>query len=362
MKKKIFFFLPNFKSGGAGKSIYNLCKYLNKKKYDLFIISLGKNSYNKQLKKYCVKIFELDVKKTFLAFSHIIKILKANSSKDMLFISNINYANVLSIFFLKILNSYKVALIERTPLAELDISYNFKDLIKKKIIKYLIFCFYKKADLVISNSKYGCNTLSKFTNSHGEFVYPLLENKIKYKRKKIKKKLIKILTIGRLSEEKNIGFIIDTLQDNEDINFEFIILGDGPQESILRNKIGLHNPKIKILKFTKKKEKFFLKNSDLYINSSDFEGFPNSVVDAINYSVPVIATKSYGGIYEILSYGKNGFLFDRNNKLQLKSLIISYLKNEKVFQKKALLAHKNLKKFSPQNSINKLERLIDKVI
>ena len=47
-----------------------------------------------------------------------------------------------------------------------------------------------------------------------------------------------------------------------------------------------------------------------YCPSSDFEGFPNSVVDAINYSVPVIATKSHGGIYEILGYGKNGFIFE----------------------------------------------------
>ena len=362
MKKKIFFFLPNFKSGGAGKSIYNLCKYLNKKKYDLFIISLGKNSYNRQLKKYCIKIFELDVKKTFLAFSHIIKILKANSSKNILFISNINYANVLTIFFLKILNSYKVALIERTPLAELDVIYNIKDYIKKKIIKCLIFFFYKKADLVISNSKYGCETLSKFTNSHGEFVYPLLDNKIKYKKKKTNKRFIRILTIGRLSEEKNIDFIIDTLKDNKDINYRFTILGEGPLKTKLLNKIGSDKSKIRILKFTKKREKFLLKNSDLYINSSDFEGFPNSVVDAINYSVPVIATKSHGGIYEILGYGKNGFLFSKKNKSQLKNLIISYFKNGSIFQKKALLAHKNLNKFSTRKTINKLERLIDKII
>ena len=362
MKKKIFFFLPNFKSGGAGKSIYNLCKYLNKRKYDLFIISLGKNSYKRQLKKYCIKIFELDVKKTLFAFSYIIKILKANSSKNTLFISNINYANVLTIFFLKILNSYKVALIERTPLAELDISYNVKDYIKKKVIKYLMFFFYKKADLVISNSKYGCETLSKFTNSHGEFVYPLLDNKIKYKKKKTNKRFIKILTIGRLSEEKKIDLIIDTLKDTKDIDFEFIILGEGPLETKLINKIGHDNSKIKILKYSKKREKFFLKNSDLYVNSSDFEGFPNSVVDAINYSVPVIATKSHGGIYEILGYGKNGFLFAQNNKSQLKSLIISYFKNRSIFEKKALLAHKNLKKFSPRESINKFERLIDKII
>ena len=48
--KKRFFLSSKFQIRGAGKSIYNLCKYLSKKKYDLFIISLGKNSYNKQLK------------------------------------------------------------------------------------------------------------------------------------------------------------------------------------------------------------------------------------------------------------------------------------------------------------------------
>ena len=58
MKKKIFFFFSNFKSGGAGKSIYNLCKYLNRK-YDLFVISLGKNYYSKEFKKHGVKFLNL---------------------------------------------------------------------------------------------------------------------------------------------------------------------------------------------------------------------------------------------------------------------------------------------------------------
>ena len=170
------------------------------------------------------------------------------------------------------------------------------------------------------------------------------------------------MTIGRFSIEKRIDFIIDTLRNNVNLNFKLTILGEGSLETDLKNKIGAGNSKIKILKFTKKREKFFLKNSDLYINSSDFEGFPNSVVDAINYSVPVIATKSHGGIYEILSYGKNGFLYDPNNKSQLKKLIFLYNKNESIFQKKALLAHKNLNRFYPKKSINKFERLINKVI
>ena len=225
-----------------------------------------------------------------------------------------------------------------------------------------MFFFYKKADLVISNSKYGSKTISKYTRSRGEFIYPLLENKLKYKKKIIKKKSIQVLTIGRFSKEKKIDFMIDVLKKNKKLNFKFIILGEGPLETMLKNKVGFKNSKIKILRFSKKREKFLLKNSDLYINSSDFEGFPNSVVDAINYSMPVIASKSYGGIYEILNFGKNGFLYDLNNKSQLEKLIFLFYKNKTIFQKKALLAHKNLEKFSPKKTIAKFEKLIDRTI
>ena len=205
-KKKFFSFLPNFKPGGAGKSIYNLCKHLNKKKYDLFVISLGKNYYSKEFKKHGVKVFELGVRRTLLAFPSILKIISLYSTKNTLFISNINYANVLSVIFLKILNSYKVALIERTPLAELDTFYNFKDFLKKKFIKLLMFFIYKKADLVISNSKYGCKTLSKYTRSRGEFIYPLLENKRGYKKKMIKKKSFKFWLLEDFLEKRELIF------------------------------------------------------------------------------------------------------------------------------------------------------------
>ena len=72
------------------------------------------------------------------------------------------------------------------------------------------------------------------------------------------------------------------------------------------------------MKFTKKREKFLLKNSDLYINSSDFEGFPNSVVDAINYSVIILAVKHI--MFKDLNYRDwlynfSGTLIDSNNVL-----------------------------------------------
>ena len=97
MKKNIIFFLPNFSKGGAGNSILKLCKNLNKKKYNIFTISLKKNSYKTELEKNHIKVFEVNISKTIFALNFIVKnILKKNKldKKSSIFISNINYAIV----------------------------------------------------------------------------------------------------------------------------------------------------------------------------------------------------------------------------------------------------------------------------
>jgi hypothetical protein len=44
IKKNLIFFLPNFSKGGAANSIIRLCEKLDQKKYNIYIISIGKNS------------------------------------------------------------------------------------------------------------------------------------------------------------------------------------------------------------------------------------------------------------------------------------------------------------------------------
>ena len=62
----LIFFLPNFTFGGAGNSVVRLCKSLDKKKYKINIISIGKCSYKNELKKLNFNFFELKKKKTYL--------------------------------------------------------------------------------------------------------------------------------------------------------------------------------------------------------------------------------------------------------------------------------------------------------
>ena len=52
MKKQrhIYFFLPNFSIGGAGNSIFNICKQIKNTSSSIKIISIGKNHYKKAFK------------------------------------------------------------------------------------------------------------------------------------------------------------------------------------------------------------------------------------------------------------------------------------------------------------------------
>ena len=101
-KKNLIFLLPNFSQGGAGNSILKLCKNINYKLFNIYVIFLGKNFYRNDLKKLNIFIIELEFKNFIFSIKKIKKIIIKkidNNSSNTFLISNINYANVISCFF-----------------------------------------------------------------------------------------------------------------------------------------------------------------------------------------------------------------------------------------------------------------------
>ncbi|MEO6348106.1 MAG: glycosyltransferase family 4 protein, partial [Aquaticitalea sp.] len=54
----------------------------------------------------------------------------------------------------------------------------------------------------------------------------------------------------------------------------------------------------------------YLRQSDVYLQSSYVEGFPNAVIESCAVGTPVIAYKAPGGINEIIVEGVNGYVAD----------------------------------------------------
>ena len=107
MKKNIIFFLPVFIPGGAGNAISRMCKNFNQNKYILHIIFIGLCSYKNELKSYVKKFYELKTKRTILSIFRLTEIVKKlTKENNSIFISNINYANVISVIALKNILNY----------------------------------------------------------------------------------------------------------------------------------------------------------------------------------------------------------------------------------------------------------------
>ena len=359
-KKKLIFFLPNFSSGGAGKSILNICKNLDKKKYIINIISLTKNFYKKEFLKLGSKVIELNTKSTFFSMKKIYLELKDFDRLNTIIISNINYANALFVLYFKIIYKFKLILIERTPYQELNLYYNFIDFLKKSIVKLIIKFSYKQADEIICNSKKIANDFSKVTKKKCKHIYPLTINKILKKRKKKinKQSKINILTIGRLSWEKNLIDQINAIKILKN-NYVFLnILGNGNLKHEYETLIKKNKISCKIINYSDKEKIRLLRKSHLYICSSLFEGFPNAVVEAINHNLPVISSKSHGGIDEILLDGKGGKFYQINNENDLADKINESLNNYNQSLKKVFLSKDKLNRFTKKN-INSYEKIFD---
>lgn len=364
-KKIIIFFLANFGQGGAGQSILRLCTHLNKKNYKIIILCLNKCFYKSTFVKNKIKVIEIDKKKVFFAIKTINKIIKFLYEKNnkIIFVSNLFYSNALLSLFLKRYKNLKLVLTERTPLQELNIFFGIKDFIKKMIIKIILKIKYKKADLIISNSRKTASDIKKFSGGNSVFVYPAsYKNFTNVKKHKQNQNQLKILSVGRLSVEKNYDSLIHNLSKLKGIKFFLTIIGDGPEKKRLFRLIHKNNltKKIKIISFKKQLSKYF-NESDLFISCSKFEGFPNAIVEAISHNLPVLSSNSHGGIYEILKNKRYGMIYDSHDYFSFESKIKYFIKNREKFIFSKTNVQKDFRKFHQQYSTQKYDKIFQKL-
>ena len=103
------------------------------------------------------------------------------------------------------------------------------------------------------------------------------------------------------------------------------------------------------------------KRSDLFIHASHQEGFPNSIVEALNFNLPVIASNCKGGTREILINGKGGDLFPVNNHKLLASKIQRFINNQTNLKNKLKFARKHINKYTVDNNYNKYMKIFNKI-
>jgi len=346
-KIKIYFFHPYSGTGGADLSISRLINGLDYNKFEVDFLSLNNPKIQKKIKTK-VKYTILKAKRTLFSMNEINRyILNDKKFDKKVLISNQSFANTISSIFLTKINGLKLVLFERNHVDELKFYRTYIDFFKKKIIKLLIKLFYRRADLIITNSTLSSKYLSKFLNLNVKTLHnPCFFKLYKKKRKKNTKHQI-ILNVSRFSDQKDHFTLLRGFMNAKyNNNFKLYLVGYGEKEKQIENFISTNKIKnILIFKNKFKLDKFY-KKANLFILTSLYEGFPNVLVEAASYRIPIISSNSNSGSKEILLNGKGGSLFKVRDFNALSKLIDKFYLHKKYFYDKEKICASKLYRFS----------------
>ncbi len=336
------------KSGGAQKVAINTFNALKKKniKTKLVVMNpIGELRDELDIKKSNVYFFK-NKRSRFFIFKLAFFLRRNNKYIVFSMIREMNL--VLGICkFLRLIDN-KITGREANPIENWDKINIFL----KPIYKILLQLSYNSFNCLIFNSNYTKESILNFINIKKNIIKKVIGNPIKFRENNyinnsFQKDFI-LTSIGRLEKQKNHSFIIDAfnlaLKNNNNLYLQ--IIGNGS----LRNQINDQiinlklEDRIKIIPYTNDVYKI-LRNTDLYIMASLWEGFGNVIVEALYMNCRVLSLNSPGGIAEILEHGKFGKILPMSSsKETYANYIIKEIKNKnKVYSRNKALEYDYLK-------------------
>ena len=119
----------------------------------------------------------------------------------------------------------------------------------------------------------------------------------------------RVLTVGTLKAQKKHKLLINAIAEVEGRKAELIIVGDGPMRAELEQYIEARELE-DICQLVGKHENpsAFFQSADLFVLSSNYEGLPNVLVEAMSFGLPIVSTDCPSGPDEILQGGTFGTL------------------------------------------------------
>ena len=142
-----------------------------------------------------------------------------------------------------------------------------------------------------------------------------LYNKSKqFEPKEFQNSDLKIISVGRMSPEKNMILCphIANLLKKSGISFRWILIGDGEEESKVKNAIEQLHLQNNVIMVGKKSNPYpYIVNADIMVHPSLVESQGITLLESMVLRTPVIAVASKGP-QEFINTGENGYLVDNN--------------------------------------------------
>ena len=379
--KKVLFVIDSLHCAGAEKSLTTLLSLLDYSKYDVDLQLFG---YGGALEELVPKEVNILKPMEYIKFSSlstknaVIKSLKnmnfkmlSSRLKFSLAIRKNNYSNAQKarIYWQKVSNvieennkKYDIAIsyaqgvptfyvaekvCAKKKLAWVNVSYKLED--EDRVFQEQFYDKYNKIVAVSDSAKnIFLETFPKYTDKL-EIIYDI--NDANFIRRMSEQGQsyndnytgLRILTIGRLANQKGYDIALEACKilKEKGIEFKWYSLGVGPLKEEIEKYINENNLENNFKLLGVKSNPYpFIKDCDIYVQPSRFEGFGIAIAEARMLNKPVVTTR-FDAVYNQMKDRKNGLVVDMNsqgivngileliNNKKLTNEIISYLKTEK---------------------------------
>ena len=157
-----------------------------------------------------------------------------------------------------------------------------------------------------------------------------------------------ILSVGRLTKQKNFSFLISLFKNILILksDMKLVILGEGEEKLNLEKMIIRESLQDKILLLGLKDNVFkYMKNAYCLVLTSLYENPGHVLIEAAVCNCPIISSDCPTGPSEILDYGNGGYLFKVNDKKD-------FLDKFRLFENQSKEEKKNKIKISKKKSLN----------
>jgi glycosyltransferase involved in cell wall biosynthesis len=179
-------------------------------------------------------------------------------------------------------------------------------------------------------------------------------------------KVYDIITLSRLSPEKNLLIFISVIEElvQNFPNLKVAIGGSGPDTELIKKTIQEKNLQniISLLGFVDEKLlPLFFNQAKVFVACSETEGFPRTVVESMSCGIPCV-TSNVGDMEDLVEHGSNGFLVnDYNNVSDYVVKSTELLKDDNLYSNFSAKARGDvIKKFSYDASTKLWETIISK--
>ena len=330
--RKICILVSTLEIGGAEKQAIILSNILSKY-FDVYLCVIFSEKINDQLslkigdKVKVLKLNEKGIIGKFFEFNRLIKGLKIDVIFSYLFAANI-FASLNG----RMLNIKKIYTGVRNTNLPLH----------KHITEKFLNIFFA-TEIIFNSYKSRSQFYPKLDK--GIVIGNCIENINPPRNNFSSSKSLKILSISRLTKQKDLKTALKSMKilKEKKLNFHYTIIGYGEELSKIKKyvmKLGLLDH-VTIESDNLKKLKA-LETSDLYLCTSIYEGMSNSIIEAMSYSLPIIAT-NVGDNNVLVEHGKNGYICGIKESQNIANTIKKISDNKSLRKKMAFESNKRVR-------------------